>query len=66
MLFVVAGLLLEPSTTSIFLYIASVLCAGSSVARFIVNDIKPQDMCANDRLAPDEEPRIETTRPIKV
>jgi hypothetical protein len=65
-LFVGAGLALEPSRTSIFLYIASVLCAGASVVRFVVQDLAPQDIYAEDRLAPDEEPPLKTTRPIKV
>jgi hypothetical protein len=65
-LFVVAGLFLEPSKESIFLYVASVLCAGASVVRFIVRDLTTQDMCEDDRLAPDEQPELETTRPVKV
>jgi hypothetical protein len=64
--FVGAGLAMEPSRTSIFLYVASVLCAGASVVRFIVKEIAPPDEYAQDRLAPDEQPIIETTRPIKL
>jgi hypothetical protein len=61
-----AGLALEPSRESIYLYIASVLCAGATVVRFVVNDIAQPDACAPDRLAPDQQPDIQTTRAIKV
>jgi hypothetical protein len=59
-----AGLALEPSHASIYLYIASVLCAGATVVRFIVKELSPEDGYASDRLAPDEQPEIPTTRPI--
>jgi hypothetical protein len=63
---VVAGLELEPAKVSLFLYIASVLVAGARVARFVV-ELQPQDMCAEDRLEPDEEPIIDpgTRRPVR-
>jgi hypothetical protein len=63
---VVAGLELEPAKVSLFLYIASVLVAGARVVRFVV-EFQPQDMCAEDRLEPDEEPVIEagTRRPVR-
>jgi hypothetical protein len=62
---VVAGLELEPAKLSLFLYVASVLVAGARVVRFIVTEVQPHDMYEQDRLEPDEQPVIKTTRPVR-
>jgi hypothetical protein len=63
MLFVGAGLLLDPSKVSMALYVASIACAGARVVRFLVAEVTPNKGYGR-RIAPDEQPQVKTTRPI--
>jgi hypothetical protein len=64
MLFVGVGLMLDPSEVSMVLYVASLVCAGARIVRFLVAEFTPKDGWHGPHLAPDEQPRVKTTRPI--
>jgi hypothetical protein len=57
---VAVGVLID-SDVSFALYVAGVLVAGARVARFVVQDVAPQDPCAGQRLPPDVQPKVKTT-----
>ncbi len=63
---VAAGLAIEPSRASMYLYVASVLCAGATVVRFIVNDLAPSETFESERRRSDVQPNVTTTRAIKI